>query len=180
MQRRRDVPAEEALAAGRAVAEVVMREPRVYRAARVALYAATDGELPTRALFDALGGVPTIRRLLPRVRRGVLEWGPVDDWDDLVPGRFGVLEPAHATSQRLDPTDVAFVPGIAFDSSGWRVGRGGGHYDRAFPPRTEAPWLVGIAYAFQCIAEVPHHSRDRRVDAIVTENGWVWRAAGTG
>jgi 5-formyltetrahydrofolate cyclo-ligase len=67
---------------------------------------------------------------------------------------------------------------MAFDRSGWRLGRGGGHYDRAFSESPGDPWLVGVGYAFQWIAEVPHDSRDRRVDAIVTENGWVWRARG--
>jgi 5-formyltetrahydrofolate cyclo-ligase len=177
-ERRRRVPPNEALTAGRAVAEAVMREPRVRRATFVALYSASDGELPTRALFEALGSVPTLRRLLPRFRDRALDWGRVDDWDDLVPGRFGILEPALSTSERLSPRDVVLAPGIAFDIHGWRLGRGGGYYDQAFPPGTDAPWLVGIGYTFQWISEVPHYSRDRRVNAIVTEDGWVRTGAG--
>jgi 5-formyltetrahydrofolate cyclo-ligase len=79
----------------------------------------------------------------------------------------------------LTRNDVVLLPGVAFDRNGWRLGRGGGHYDRAFPPGAESPWLVGVGYSFQWLAEVPHDSRDRRVDAIVTEHGWVWRARGT-
>jgi 5-formyltetrahydrofolate cyclo-ligase len=104
----------------------------------------------------------------------------VDDWDALAPGRFGVLEPLDSDTERLSPADVVIVPGVAFDRSGWRLGRGGGHYDRAFPSGAPSPWLVGVGYSFQWIAEVPHDdSRDRRVDAIVTEHGWVWRARGS-
>lgn len=172
------MPTNEALAAGNAVAEAVMQESRVRRALSVALYAASDGEIPTRALFEALGLVPTIRRLLPRFRDGALDWGCVDSWDDLVPGRFGILEPALSASESLGPRDVVLLPGIAFDIHGWRLGRGGGLYDRAFPPGADSPWLVGIGYTFQWVAEVPHGSRDRRVDAIVTEDGWVWRGRG--
>jgi 5-formyltetrahydrofolate cyclo-ligase len=106
-------------------------------------------------------------------------WAHVADWNELVPGAFGVLCPATPpTAGRLSRDDVVLVPGIAFDRNGWRLGRGGGHYDRAFPLSNDDPWLVGVAYTFQWIADVPHDSRDRRVDAIVTEHGWVWRSRG--
>lgn len=168
------MPSEEALAASDAVARAVLGEDRVRGAPRVGLYAAFDGELPSRAIFEALRAVPAVR-LLPRLRAGVLEWARVDDWDDLVPARFGVLEPVSSPTETLTPNDVVLLPGLAFDSHGWRLGRGGGHYDRAFPPGTDAPWLVGVAYAFQWIPDVPHDSGDRRVDAVVTEIGWALR-----
>jgi 5-formyltetrahydrofolate cyclo-ligase len=172
------VPTNDALAAGRAVAEAVIQDPRVRRANLVALYSASDGEMPTRALFEALGSIPSITRLVPRFHDGALVWGRVDDWNDLEPGRFGIFESAASISERFSPRDVVLLPGIAYDIHGWRLGRGGGYYDRAFPPGTDAPWLVGIGYRFQWIAEVPHEPRDRRVDAIVTEDGWVWARTG--
>jgi len=146
----------------------------VRRAARVALYAAFDGELPTRALFDALGSL-SIARLLPRIEGGAITWARAPRWEALAPGGFGILEPS-AEPEPLHTSDVVFVPGIAFDRRGGRLGRGGGHYDRAFPRGAEAPWLVGVGYSFQWVAEIPRDSRDRRVDAIVTEHGWVWRS----
>ena len=66
------------------------------------------------------------------------------------------------------------LPGLAFDCRGGRLGRGGGYFDRAFPPGTDAPRLIGVGYAFQVIQRVPSHSRDRYVDAIVTEQGLRW------
>ena len=73
---------------------------------------------------------------------------------------------------------VVLVPGLAFDRSGNRLGRGGGDYDATFPPGEVAPRLVGVAWEFQLVTDVPHGSHDRRVDAIVTERGWVWPAGG--
>jgi len=157
------------------VAALVCAEPRVRGAARIGLYAAQGGELPSRPIFDALGSVSRTR-CLPRVRGRAIEWLPVDRWDDLVTGRFGILEPAGEGSVALGPGDVALLPGVAFDLEGWRLGRGGGYLDRAFSADRAAPWLVGVGYAFQCLDSVPHDSRDRRVDAIVSEEGWVWRA----
>ncbi len=158
------------------MARAVVEDPRIRDARCIALHAAHDGELPTRALFDVLRS-RSIALLLPRVAGEELAWARADDWESLAPGRFGTLEPAPA-SESLTPDDVVLLPAIAFDKCGWRLGRGGGYYDRAFPPGTDGPWLVGIGYSFQWLAEIPHDSRDRRVDAIVTENGWVWRARG--
>jgi 5-formyltetrahydrofolate cyclo-ligase len=150
------------------------------RAARVALYAATPDELPTRPLFEGLTATRTVR-LLPRIRGNALEFAAVERWDELRPGRYGVLEPpADRPRVALGPGDAVVVPGVAFDASGNRLGRGGGYYDRAFPPADgAAPLLVGAGYAFQLLESVPHDSRDRAVDAIVSEVGlrWVQRSS---
>ena len=171
-ERRRRVSPREAAQAAAALASAALEEPRVRCADRVALYAAFDGELPTRELFEALGSKVT--RLFPRIEDGAIAWARASAWEELTPGAYGIPEPS-AAPEALRTSDIVFVPGIAFDRSGRRLGRGGGHYDRAFPPGMEAPWLVGVGYSFQWIAEIPHDSRDRRVDAIVTEQGWVWR-----
>jgi 5-formyltetrahydrofolate cyclo-ligase len=173
-ERRRRVTPQDAAHAAAAIAAAALEEPRVRRAARVALYAAFDGEVPTRPLFDALGSL-SIARLFPRIEAGAMAWARVCDWESLAPGTLGILEPS-AAPEDLHASDVVFVPGIAFDRSGWRLGRGGGHYDQAFATRAESPWLVGVGYSFQWVEEVPHDSRDRRMDAIVTEHGWVWRS----
>jgi 5-formyltetrahydrofolate cyclo-ligase len=151
------------------LSEVARRRP-----GRVAIYAALPDELPTRPLFEALqarGIVP----LLPRMGRlGQLEFVPVRAWGDLRRGRYGVLEPPRGVApQPLVRGDVAIVPGVAFDRGGHRLGRGGGSYDRTFGA-SAAPLLVGAGYAFQLRARVPYESRDRVLDAIVTECGWVW------
>jgi 5-formyltetrahydrofolate cyclo-ligase len=141
----------------------------------VGLYAAFDGELPTRPIFDALRDISVVC-LFPRLRGNDLDWVRVDDWSgDLTPGGRGMLEPAGPPSETLTAQDVVLLPGLAFDCHGGRLGRGGGHYDRAFVGQVDRPWLVGVAYAFQCILEVPHDSRDVRIDAVITENGWAFR-----
>ena len=173
--RRRQVAPDVAQAAAEAVAAAVVADPRVRSVRRVALYAAVGGELPTRPLFDALEGVGGAR-LLPRVRIWQLEWVATDRWDALVPGRWGIPEPPGVAESPPAAGDVVLLPGLAFDAAGFRLGRGGGFYDRAFRSTASAPWLIGVGYAFQCVEAVPHDSRDRRVDAIVTERGLVWRA----
>jgi len=169
--RRRAVPPGEAEAAGRMVAAQLLSAPEVALTRRIALYAALPDELPTRFCFESLR-----RRgrecCLPRVageRR--LVFCAVAAWDELAPGAFRVLEPpAHAAAVALGAGDLVLVPGLGFDAQGWRLGRGAGCYDAAFPPgAAEPPLLFGVAYEFQLLESLPHGSRDRRMDAIVTE-----------
>ncbi len=86
---------------------------------------------------------------------------------------FGVMEPP-GSALILRP-EVLLVPLLAFDRDGFRLGYGGGYYDRTLaglrgdgqPP----PLAIGVAYAGQELASVPHGPGDQRLDWIVTETG---------
>jgi 5-formyltetrahydrofolate cyclo-ligase len=170
--RRRNVPGEVAATAARMIAAQLATAPEIAEAGVIGLYAALPDELPTRVLFESL------RRqrhecVFPRVQgRRSLVFHRVDAWEELRPaGRLGIAEPsASAPAYLPGPRDVVLVPGVAFDEQGNRLGRGAGYYDAAFPPGAASPPLLfGVAYEFQIVDSVPHGSRDRRVDAIVTE-----------
>jgi 5-formyltetrahydrofolate cyclo-ligase len=72
----------------------------------------------------------------------------------------------------VDP-ELIVAPLLAFDASGWRLGYGGGFYDRTLEERRAAGQLVaiGLAYAGQQVAAVPHDGLDARLDAVATEHG---------
>ena len=73
----------------------------------------------------------------------------------------------------LSSCDIAFLPGVAFDRWGGRLGRGGGYYDRVLSKaRPELPFLCGLSYAFQVVDRVPMGPHDMRVDAVVSEKAW--------
>ncbi len=68
--------------------------------------------------------------------------------------------------------DVVLVPLIGFDARGWRLGQGGGHYDRTFGfvRRTGGrPVLIGLAYECQRLVSAPREGHDVRLHAILTE-----------
>ena len=91
--------------------------------------------------------------------------------DMLITGAGGIEEPS-AEATPLDPM-VLLVPLLAFDAEGNRLGYGGGYYDRSMAKlRAFGPVLaVGVAFAGQAMAEVPHGPGDQRLDWIVTEAG---------
>jgi len=154
------------------------RSPELLRARQVAIFAALPDEMPSRPLFALLrrlGRTP----LLPRARPGkALDFAPLARWDELRRADFGLLEPpAGAPSVVLGPGDLVLVPGLGFDRRGRRLGRGGGHYDRTFPPGVPAPDLLALAFSCQLVDEVPVGPHDRRMDGILTERGML-RVAG--
>jgi len=178
--RREALSGAEAEAAGRAVAALLAACEPFQAAERVALYAALSDELPTRPTFEAV--IASERpALLPRLDAdGRLRFQRVTSWEELRAGRHGVLEPSGPDAPiRLTERDLVLVPGMAFDAEGHRLGRGGGHYDAAFQPGEHRAPLWGVAYAFQLVESVPHGSRDRPVDAIVTERGVRWAEKAT-
>jgi 5-formyltetrahydrofolate cyclo-ligase len=168
---RNDVTAADSERAGELAARALIDLDLAKRAERIALYAALPYEIPTRLLFDAVIE-KTGAALLPRTTDPIgLEFFPVERWEDLRPGAFGVLEPQpDRTAVRLRPDDLVVVPGVAFDPAGYRLGHGKGYYDRAFAAELgDSPTLVGFGYEFQIVEAVPHDQRDRQMDAIVTD-----------
>lgn len=89
----------------------------------------------------------------------------------LVPGAFGVMEPM-AEAPLVQP-GLVLVPLLAFDQAGYRLGYGGGFYDRTLVLlRAEAPVVaVGISYAGQGVDKLPTDEYDQKLDWIVTEQG---------
>ena len=96
-----------------------------------------------------------------------LEFHRVPDGEVMAPGVFGIHEPLDIWP-RATP-DVLLVPLLAFDSSGHRLGHGGGFYDRTIALLQVR--AIGIAYAGQEIDLLPHQPHDAVLDAVLTERG---------
>lgn len=98
------------------------------------------------------------------------KWRP---GDRLEPRAFGLMEPP-ATAPEMAPK-VLLVPFLAFDREGYRIGYGAGYYDltlASLRARGEA-LAIGIGYAAQAVACLPHDGHDERLDWVVTEEGAV-------
>ncbi|HEY2329533.1 MAG TPA: 5-formyltetrahydrofolate cyclo-ligase [Verrucomicrobiae bacterium] len=86
---------------------------------------------------------------------------------DIVIGKFGVREPAASCVEfPLDKFDLVLVPGVAFDLSGNRLGRGQGFYDRLLGKISGVK--CGVAYDFQLLEQIPAEPHDAKVDFIFT------------
>lgn len=173
------LPAERFAEAGRIVAASLMREER-YRAARIMLaFLPMPREIDTVPLVEAafsdgkLVGVP-------RIEGDEIAFVVLDPlWRAWPRDRFGIPEPpVDALSLGIEelasgPTLVV-APGLAFDRSGARLGRGKGYYDRflaSLAARNPAPGalaVIGACLEEQLVDAVPVDGRDRGVDAVLS------------
>ena len=127
-------------------------------------------EISTFELFDKLvaegwtTALPVVvAKNTPLVFR---QWAP---GDKLVPGRWDIKVPPEMAPE-VQP-DVLLVPMLAFDRRGYRLGYGGGFYDRTLEKlrALKKVTAIGIAYAGQEIDTVPRDSHDQLLDWIMTE-----------
>jgi 5-formyltetrahydrofolate cyclo-ligase len=91
--------------------------------------------------------------------------------DVLEPGPHGTLHPAMAAPPMIP--EMLLVPLLAFDRGCFRLGYGGGYYDRTLESLRKSAQVrtVGLAFAAQEVGAVPCDGHDQRLDAIATENG---------
>jgi 5-formyltetrahydrofolate cyclo-ligase len=95
-------------------------------------------------------------------------WAPGDAMEKAV---WGIAEP-RADKPVLEP-DIVLLPLLAFDASGWRLGYGGGYYDRTLRGLRahKAVVAVGLAYDEQQVDAVPHLDYDERLDWVLRPSG---------
>lgn len=130
------------------------------------------GEVDPLALMAALVRVGHPLALPAIVGRGsplaFRSWAP---GDALVPGTWGIGEPSSANP--LVTPSVLLVPLLAYDRQGWRLGYGGGYYDRTLAGLRDAGTItaIGIAVEELEVDAVPHLDYDQRLDWILTPSG---------
>lgn len=152
------------------LASAVWRESPV-----VMLYCAVRGEVDTTLLL-AGAWAEGKRVLLPRCRpgeRGVMDAVTCSGPDGLVRSGLGIPEPAGEPAPPGAAREALIVtPGLAFDREGYRLGYGGGYYDRLF--EAGAGHAVGLVFLEHLVDRVPRDPWDKPVNALCTEEGLLW------
>ncbi len=162
----------------------LLRHPVWQQARGVAAFVGVHGEPDTWGLLAAT--LAERKRLwLPRMEGTPSEiaFVPVLDLRELVPARFGLLEPRPRPGQVTlsAPTaaagiDLVLVPGLGFARDGARIGFGKGHYDRALAPIRDlaAPLRVGVCFTDDldpADGEIPIDEHDVPMHFVATPGG---------
>jgi 5-formyltetrahydrofolate cyclo-ligase len=95
---------------------------------------------------------------------------------DLRRGMLGIWEPVIDPARFVATADLTAIltPALAYgQSDGSRIGRGAGFYDRLFARPEVKARRIGIAFDLQIVPHIPTEAHDARVNAIVTESGWI-------
>ena len=152
------------------LSDFLLAEQQRHRALRVALYASRVDEFSTRALDHWLAE-RGIARAVPLIERESLRFVEVTAQErihDFPKDRFGIPTPPSTRSE-IDLMDCqgVVVPGLAFDSSGGRMGYGRGFYDRCLAKtRQRRPqiWRLAMHFDVQLVQKIPMSPWDERID----------------
>lgn len=127
-------------------------------------------EVETRALIEqlwALGKKVAIPRCKPATHE--MDFYIFSDYNELETVYMELLEPIPAQTVYVTPQgiDLLVVPGVVFDKTGYRIGYGGGYYDRYLPHYSGQ--TIAFCFEEQMVAKVPKDTYDYPIDCILTE-----------
>ena len=145
---------------------------RFEQKAYISVYARMGSEIDPAPMCDQLTDLGRILCLPVMIQLGqpliFRQWRP---GDELEPKKWGILEPL-ADAPVVEP-DLLLLPMVAFDAQGWRLGYGGGFYDRTLARLRSRKTIIAIGLAFdeQEVDVVPHAAYDERLDLVLTPSG---------
>ena len=179
--RRRKMGPAQLREAAEALRDQALTVPAVRQAATVAAYVSVAHEPGTGLLIEALAA-RGVRVLLPVVLPGLdLDWAAYDGPASLAPARRGLLEPTGPRLGReaIAQADVVLAPATAVDLDGYRLGQGGGCYDRALPRVPVGTPVLALLHDGEVVEHVPRAAHDRPVGAAITPTGVVRTSRGS-
>ena len=145
---------------------VILKAPEIVSASTIASYISYDLEPSTVEINEAfLRDGKTV--VLPRIKGDQLEWVSWNGDPKKLVSKKKILEPLGEALKDLSLITAVIVPALRIDQSGYRLGQGGGYYDRALPHLNA--WKIGLVYAGELNSEkLPHQAHDIPLDAAAS------------
>lgn len=184
IERRKRTSADQRREAGRLLAEHALEASLIRPRSTVAAFASMGSEILMMPLLEAMFDTDC-RVLVPRLGAGMeVGWSELNGLDDLRDQRNAdgsinthrPQEPENAAEgpEVLTSAELIIVPAFAVDEHGFRLGRGGGWYDRALEHRSSTARVVAVCWPWEPTDEtVPHEPHDIPVDGVLTPDGYA-------
>jgi 5-formyltetrahydrofolate cyclo-ligase len=137
----------------------------------IAIYYPFDNEASPLEIFNYLHS-KNKEVLLPVIENNskTLLFAKYDMQSKLVKNNFGIFEPKDKEFVDIEAIDIALIPCVAFNDKLFRLGMGGGFYDRTFSKKSST-MLIGMAYSFQYKNESFQEKHDIKMDYVITQKG---------
>jgi 5-formyltetrahydrofolate cyclo-ligase len=166
-QQKRLCTPEQLIAMSEAVVGSILHGGQWSVATTVLLYYPLPDEVDVRPLLQ-MAFQAGHRVLLPVVVGDDLELRLYEGEESLRVGAYNIMEPVGPLfpQEQYGQIELAIVPGMAFDATGHRLGRGKGYYDRLLP-RLESAYKIGACYPFQFVADIPSEEHDVAMNEVV-------------
>jgi len=163
------MPSGERIRGNKAIAALTLEQLAGFKTANIGFYWPFRGEPDLRRLIRSLldgGATASLPVVIDKGR-------PLEFWswrtgERLRPGVWDIPVP---TRRKLAHPDVLLVPLLGFDEAGYRLGNGGGYYDRTLAAIAPRPFTIGVGYELGRLKTIRPQPHDIPMDGIVTEAG---------
>lgn len=149
---------------------------------KIAVFLSQDGELDTQPLIEFLWQQPNFEVYLPIIHQDStkpMTFGLYHQNGEMEFNHFKMPQPKESPSApriTAEDLDWVFTPLVAFDSHGYRIGMGGGYYDRSFAFKKQLehfkPLLIGWAHSCQELPLIHRNDWDIPLEMVITELKW--------
>lgn len=176
LDRRAAISAVERTLKSERIAEIVMNLPETVAARVITVYVDYRNEVQTRALIQKLLDQGKIVALpVAHFDTATLTFTAVLSLDCLIKTDKKLWEPDPCTGPEIpaEELDLILAPGAAFDRLGYRLGYGGGFYDRLLNRRRPGVPAIGLAFSEQLVDSLPAEAHDQKLDGVVTDAGFI-------
>lgn len=148
----------------------LLMEPSIMEGKTIALTISVFPEVDTWKLIEQLwvrGKRVVVPKCLHKVK--AMDFYELTSFQQLRSAPMGLFEPDENLTKKWSNTDidVCIVPGIVFDRRGYRIGYGGGYYDRFLPSFIGK--TISIAFHEQLVEEVPFEAHDIAIETLITD-----------
>lgn len=154
------------------ITEKILNLPEYQEANLCFMYASMSDEFQTKELLKKAlkAGKRVCLPYITNKNEKLMQATMINSVEELVKGAYGILTVAEENIRIIDPKEIDFVlvPAVGFDHKGYRLGMGGGYYDRYLIKATKAK-LIGAVYSCQVVEAVVKDKHDIKVDILLTE-----------
>lgn len=161
------LPQETKEAYDKAIYENIVGSDLYKNAESIFVYLSMADEIDTRRIIKkALSDGKKV--YVPKIRKKmIMDAVLLKSMEDLIVGDFDIE--TSSQEEITDSTDLSLVPGLCYDENKYRIGFGGGYYDKYIADHSST--YLGLFYSQCRIDQVPRKSHDQKLDYIVTEKG---------
>jgi 5-formyltetrahydrofolate cyclo-ligase len=150
--------------------QLLLNEPSIVEGNTIAITIANKPEVDTKEIIESLWS-KDIRVVVPKCdpKKRSMNFYAIHNFQQLETVYMDLQEPIPEITELVaaEEIDCIIVPGIVFDINGYRIGYGGGYYDRYLKDFEGS--LISLAFDTQIVDSIPFESHDLPVDIIITE-----------
>ena len=131
----------------------------------ILIYVSTDEEVNTLNLIDYF--ISKKKVAVPKIENGIMNFYYINDRSELKKGYFDILEPITNNKVTDFSNAICITPGICFSKDGYRIGYGGGFYDKFF--YSHNVYSIGLCYKECLVDKIDVDEYDKKVDLVITD-----------